>query len=637
MTIGQELAKQRKENPLFANHYVNYYALKDAVKENDVAKVMNLLRTELDKINDIVEVEWEALFEQLKSRMRKHKDNKDASEIDKETLDNLSEAVIRLYSFIDTNYRGLQNVMKKCTEKTETASCAWFSTRIDAASFRQQPFDELLVPLGFLYSAYRCARGKGQLPVIQELESQALPASGEGAAQVFFVPPSLVMKTKVALLKLFSPAATMGKAKTTQGSRDTSRFTAEFSNRLTQVYFESSSGEQYTERMRRRILGFPAGSGPKGVLLQCRMGPPHWVEAGIKGDPADPAREVVLEVSDNKYDTITATIPQKSMLGLLDGKATGTSPAEVAAAAAIKEQRLRPAVSSSCMRSAFGRAGPEIVTIDEQVSFRDEAAQTDSKAWCIAASRSFADTHIRGQVDFVGAILKVWLPPSSVAKLLELLNISTEELRAVPGFSEALHCTAFMHRDLANPLPPWIPTESLGAAETDGSKSFRSSMATRLLVEPQKSPPPAAKGGEADKKKADDSRGKVPTSKLEAAKRWYSFCNNDKPDAKLQVDCKTPLAIERTLLRWMRSTVLLGSLSSLLMSDGGGAGQLNGFLLGLVCLLFAFLPLASYLERSKQLASPNSKQPKVDRTMPRILTVSFCVVLLSTVIVSAFG
>eukprot|EP00932_Pfiesteria_piscicida_P008403 SRR837773.18820.p1 GENE.SRR837773.18820~~SRR837773.18820.p1 ORF type:complete len:448 (+),score=134.34 SRR837773.18820:2-1345(+) len=373
----------------------------------------------------------------------------------------------------------------------ETASCAWFGAKIEAASFRQHPFDELLVPLGRLYSSYRGAKGAAVLPTLRELVAQALPASGEGSAQVFFVPASLLMKTKVALLQLLSPAASIVKAKTTQGTRDASRYTAAFGQRLTQVFFESAGGCQYAERMRRRVLGFPAGSGPKGILLQCRMGPPPAPEAGMSVDPADPTREVLVEVHDNRYEITTAVVPQKAMLGLLAGKASGSSPAEVAAASSIKELQLRPAVSASSVRSAFtsapteGHPGTELVTIDEQVVFRDEASQTDSKAWCIAASRSLADTHIRGQVEFVGAILKVWLPPAAASTLLGQLDLAVDEMKSVPGFSEALHGIAFLHRELANPLPSWIPSESLGGG---GAQEGRRSSLVALPQLPQQSP-----------------------------------------------------------------------------------------------------------------------------------------------------
>lgn len=103
---------------------------------------------------------------------------------------------------------------------------------------------------------------------------------------------------------------------------------------------------------------------------------------------------------------------------------------------------------------------------------------------------------------------------------------------------------------------------------------------------------------------------------------------------RLKVDCKTPLAIERTLLRWMRSTVLLASLSSYLVSAANPTMQLNGLLLGLVAILFVALPAHSYWSRSVELANPKSEQPKVDRFLPTAMAWSFSIILLATLVVS---
>mmetsp|Transcript_4139 Transcript_4139/g.10474 ORF Transcript_4139/g.10474 Transcript_4139/m.10474 type:complete len:652 (+) Transcript_4139:97-2052(+) len=642
MTFGKSLSRLRKENPLFANHYINYKELKDAVGEADVGKVMNLLRTELDKINDIVEVQWEALSGELMARMRKLGGDKLGAEVDGESLENLSQAVVWLHSFIETNYLGFQKVVQKCAESQETASCSWFLARVEAASFRQHRFDELLVPLGRLYTAFRQAHGPGERAALHGLEDQALPMSGDGNAQVFFVPISQVMKAKVALLKVLEPAATMIKAKTNQGTRDTSRVTAEFRQKVTHVYFESSRGDQYAERLRRRVDGFAATTGPVGFLLQCHVAPPPLAEAGAPGDPSDPYHEVSVEIQDESYVVSKLTLLQKNMPAFLSGKATGDSPVETWATEAILKDQLRPAVSSSSFRSSFtaassaGKAGAALVSIDEQVSFRDEAALADDKAWCFAASKTGAASTSWSQVDFPGAILRIWLPASSANSLLGLLGVPDLDLKPVPGFSEALHGTALLHRELANPLPPWIPSETLVLAAGRSTLVVSPHGDEKGLLDV-----PGGKSQRVDKKPTESKKSGSAARSLR--RTWCAMCGGGdaaapvKDDPKLLVDCKTPMAIERTLLRWMRSTILLGSLSSLLMSGSSFDMQLNGVLLGLVCLIFTIFPLMSYVKRSRELSNPKAKQPKVDRTMPRILALSFSVVMFSTVCVNVFA
>lgn len=104
-------------------------------------------------------------------------------------------------------------------------------------------------------------------------------------------------------------------------------------------------------------------------------------------------------------------------------------------------------------------------------------------------------------------------------------------------------------------------------------------------------------------------------------------------DRKLKVDPKTPLAIERTLLRWIRSAIILSSLSVLLSSISDPAAQVNGLLLGLVSLLFVFWPLIGYLKRSMDVAQAVPKQPKVDKSMAIVLGVSLSATLTAALIV----
>eukprot|EP00405_Crypthecodinium_cohnii_P031314 CAMPEP_0206516778 /NCGR_PEP_ID=MMETSP0324_2-20121206/63561_1 /ASSEMBLY_ACC=CAM_ASM_000836 /TAXON_ID=2866 /ORGANISM="Crypthecodinium cohnii, Strain Seligo" /LENGTH=600 /DNA_ID=CAMNT_0054009759 /DNA_START=243 /DNA_END=2045 /DNA_ORIENTATION=- len=595
MTINSELEKQKQENPLFAKHYLNYQGLKDAVAQADVAQVMRLLKIELDKINDIVEMEWDALSRELQTRMRKSTDGPLGPET-AESLENLSQAVVRLSTFIELNYEAFKKIMTKCSQHPDTEG------KFAAAT-----------------------------AAVRELQSEALPVSAEGSPQAFLLPQHLLMQIKVSLLKVLNPIGTISKAKTNQGSRNTTRMTAAMGQQQTSVYFDSTTGHQYSERMKRRCLGFPAGSGPTGKLLQCRMGPPPVGEGGAPGDLADPTREVVVDIQDERYQSSTVVLPQKSMLSLASGKATSKNPVEEAAAEAIRERQLRPAVSATSFRSSYAAAGiSELVTVDEQITYRDEAALADGKAWCFAASKTGAATTTRSQVDYPGGILKVWLPPAACSKLLAALNLPTQEFKFTPGFSDALLATALLHRELANPMPPWIPNDGLGL----GSPLPGASLAVN---ESNPGQPSTERGHSNNKAVAKSSPEESETPMPRWRRCLVGVIGAPKQSAKdpeLLVDCKTPLAIERTLLRWMRSTIMLASLSSLLMSSGDIAGRINGVLLGIACLCFAYFPLMNYLERSKQLLNPKAKQPKVDRTMPRILTCTFCFVLFSAVAVS---
>lgn len=618
MTFGKDLARLREEHPLFANHYIAYQELKDAVENGDVSVLMGLLRQELDRINDIVEVEMFALQGALQVRCRKAAESSPDA-VDEESLENLAAAIVRLHTFVETSYQGFQKIMTRCSERQETASCSWFLARVEAAPFRHYSFDDLLVPLGQLYAVLRQQQPGPNDSLFRGLGLQALSPTGEGNSQVFFVSGKDVMRVKINILKNLRPAGAMIKAKTTQSDRDTSRIVSELSKSVVHVYLEGSSGNQYSERYKRRVGGFAAVAGSAGVLLRCRVAQGE--------DPTDPDQEVEVDIENEHCNATTFKLPQKAMGSLLSGAVDPKyrSASAGAVAEAIRRDDLRTAVSASFRRSSFtieGKGGElEIASVDEHMLFRDEAALVDAKAWCSIASKTGTQTH--WQVEFPGAILRLWLPGKGAEAFLRLAGIDAFGLKPAPGFSEALHGTALLHRELAVPLPPWIPSEDLMPVSKTSS-----------LLKPRREPAPAeAKVDRGGKPKEGDK--KKPVSKDMAAGGWCAaLCGGASQDQQLLVDCKTPMSIERTLLRWLRSTMLLGGLSSFLVSSEDGSMQLNGVLLGCLAVMFTVLPTQSYWKRSVELQNPKSTQPKVDRFMPTMLAWSLSITLLATLVVS---
>jgi len=633
MTFGKELARLRQEHPLFANHYIAYQELKDAVDNGEVPKLMGLLRQELDRINGIVEVEVVALRGSLQARCRKAADG-GADSLDPDSLDQIAQSINRVHQFVEVNYQGFQKIMKRCTERQDTASCSWFLARVEAAAFRHYSFDELLVPLGQLHATLRQRRPRKSDEIASQLASKALSPLGEDRAQVFFVEAKDVMRVKTALLKALQPVGAMLKAKTTQATRDTSRMVSKLGTPSMHLYLEGASGTQYSERYRRR-LGVVAGSpGNAGVLLRCRMSAPPTGEAGAVEDWTDPEHDVEIDVEDDAGNVSVLRLPQRLMTAFLDGQleAKYRSFTAQAAAEAIQRDGLRPAVSASFVRSTFtsGRTGSELASIDEDIFFRDEAALADAKAWCFAVSKTGAAAVASPQVEFPGAVLRVWLPPEASMELLQMAGLEAFDLQHVPSFSEALHGTALVHREVATPLPPWIPSESLTPAIAPSTLLLprASAASARNLAVVAEG---AGKSKESSKAVASGAGGSSSRRKITCCCRRGA---QKRGDVKLKVDCKTPLAIERTLLRWMRSTVLLASLSSFLVSGPSPSMQLNGLLLGLVSLLFVGLPAHSYRRRSLELMNPSSQQPKVDRFMPMAMAWSFSIILLATLIVN---
>eukprot|EP00930_Biecheleria_cincta_P066417 TRINITY_DN52521_c0_g1_i1.p1 TRINITY_DN52521_c0_g1~~TRINITY_DN52521_c0_g1_i1.p1 ORF type:complete len:155 (+),score=34.75 TRINITY_DN52521_c0_g1_i1:43-465(+) len=109
-------------------------------------------------------------------------------------------------------------------------------------------------------------------------------------------------------------------------------------------------------------------------------------------------------------------------------------------------------------------------------------------------------------------------------------------------------------------------------------------------------------------------------------------------DAKLQTDCKVPLSIERTLLRWLRSAVLLSSLSAFLISTRDAASVVNGLLMALLSLVFVLVPLGKFVRRSLDLSKAVAVQPMTDRGLVKAMGISLASILGGILVVNViFG
>lgn len=614
MGILEELAALREAQPHFV--FLDYDGLRAAVESRDPDAALRRLRGELDKVNDVATVQSEVLCTEFKKQLRK-------DVVDNfETLENLAKAIVQLHSYVSLTYEALMSIVRSCGEQEETASCVWFASRVESAPFRACNFDKLLAELGQLYAAWRRLHGQPSAP--------SPDAQGDGPMQSFFVPKGSVMLTKVALLKVLEPAAQKVRIPTTSTMRSAGSYSYDMGRKLSQVFFDNPRGDQYAERYRRNLPAMEGGQERKPTkLLQCA-----WVHE------AERDAEVRLTLEDPQGAAEEAQLPHREMPALLAGKLNaavvagkgGGGPEECkqqqvaleSALALIRDGGLQPSVSASFLRYSYSMGGgagsAEVASVDEDLIFRDEAAAA-TREWCLAAGGR------RAEEEFPGAVLQLRLPPAAAEALLG--SLGAVDLRPIPGFSVALHGTALFHRQLAVPPPPWIPSESLA---TTGASSFRLPDARQpsgVLEEAAKAASP--------KQATPKAAAKKPEAAAEAARaRWWCVPQSKKPVKKLFVDVKTPMASERTVIRWFRSAVLLASLSGILMAGPDLAANLNGFLLGLAALVFIALPTQQFWQRSLDFISPESAQPKVNRSLPTVLSWTLAVILSATLVVESF-
>mmetsp|Transcript_144682 Transcript_144682/g.204651 ORF Transcript_144682/g.204651 Transcript_144682/m.204651 type:complete len:135 (-) Transcript_144682:65-469(-) len=106
-----------------------------------------------------------------------------------------------------------------------------------------------------------------------------------------------------------------------------------------------------------------------------------------------------------------------------------------------------------------------------------------------------------------------------------------------------------------------------------------------------------------------------------------------KDDLKV-LDPKVPLSIERTLLRWLRSAVILSSLSVFLLHLGDKASRLNGSLVAIAALIMVTVPIFKFLRRSLDVSKAKAVQPMTDRGLVQVVSFILAGVLSTVLLVS---
>jgi len=322
---------------------------------------------------------------------------------------------------------------------------------------------------------------------------------------------------------------------------------------MTSVYFENEEGQQYASRRRRRVGTNGKDSGP--APFRCR-----W----IGENSGDKDFEVHVDIEPAAADGEVADVPlaQREMQNFVDGSLGaeamaskyGHNSTQTEALAksiqGIKSAGLKPCLSASFSRTSFvhiDKASIGHATIDEELVFRDEAKSQGNIAWCLAA------TGKGSTVDGIpGAILRVQVgEKGAMAPLVYALEAL--DLRSVPGFSKALHGTALLRRSIAVPLPPWCPggADKGVIQEGEGSDASKGQALTEEIPKVA-TPAKATKGGDKQSVAATEKSGfrarlracwaKIDSSTVEVAGKAR----------ELRVDSKTPMANERTLLRWKK-------------------------------------------------------------------------------------
>eukprot|EP00420_Gonyaulax_spinifera_P003277 CAMPEP_0197926012 /NCGR_PEP_ID=MMETSP1439-20131203/98450_1 /TAXON_ID=66791 /ORGANISM="Gonyaulax spinifera, Strain CCMP409" /LENGTH=251 /DNA_ID=CAMNT_0043548529 /DNA_START=48 /DNA_END=799 /DNA_ORIENTATION=+ len=220
-----------------------------ATNETGEGHFVELLRHQLDNINSFVELQWEVICGEMKTRLRT------GAVAGVEPIERLAGEIVLLDGFVRTNFAGFRKIIKKCDKHHGTALSAWFMPRVDKAPFRQLEFDALLVQLSRLYAQQR-RRGTAEGPEKPLSSSRGV---WQASLVTMLVPLDEVLLLKADLIRHLNagapedeaaaegrsrPAKLMGR----KASRTNIEISPSFKQKVTQVYFDSVHGEQYAER-----------------------------------------------------------------------------------------------------------------------------------------------------------------------------------------------------------------------------------------------------------------------------------------------------------------------------------------------------------------------------------------------------
>jgi len=646
----QRLAVLRKAYPRYSNFFLDYEKITQAAASTtDSQALARLLQQELDKVNDIVDLEWEVIQNELKARLRKNVVE------DRQWLDKLKEAVLALGVFVNANTTGFRRIIRQCEER-QSGSMTWFINQVESAPFRQRNFDVALGQLGHLYALWR----QKQPLDIYKAESTAEDVAAQSTS-TFFIEPEKVLLAKAAILEHLRPdvpgakAPTLGPLHWRRHSNQSASF--DFKRQVTQVYFDNARGEQYAERRRRRVaVAAPSGStailesggSASSAPFRCRWvgdntgGPDFEVHVDVEGAP-----EIDVPLAQRDASRLASGALDQKAAASIHGHGLEQSQALVGVVKSVQDSSMRPIVSVSFSRSTFVGDAPSesstpaegvvaTATMDEELSFKDEPQGSRGKAWCHAASSSTSGVSVEG---FPGAILRLREGrDGSLAPLLK--ELTALGARPVPGFSKALHGTVLLHRKLAVPLPPWCPGDSSEASVdlTLAPPHDQPAVGSGALATV---PAEAARSQAATSESVEPTSAEQPASSSSFLRRLCSQITKPFEDPAhelaLRVDAKTPMANERTLLRWLRSAVMLSTLSAFLSSREELGARVNGLLLALLSLLFIFGPLAAFRQRSLEFADPKAKKPRPDYVLQQMLGWSLTLILASSLAVDWFS
>ncbi|CAI4545582.1 CNT_collapsed_G0029700.mRNA.1.CDS.1 [Saccharomyces cerevisiae] len=600
MKFGEHLSKSLIRQ--YSYYYISYDDLKTELEDN-LSKnngqwtqeletdFLESLEIELDKVYTFCKVKHSEVFrrvkevqEQVQHTVRLLDSNNPPTQLDFEILEEeLSDIIADVHDlakFSRLNYTGFQKIIKKHDKKTGFILKPVFQVRLDSKPFFKENYDELVVKISQLYDI---ARTSGR-PIKGDSSAGGKQQNFVRQTTKYWVHPDNITELKLIILKHL-PVLVFNTNK--EFEREDSA--------ITSIYFDNENLDLYYGRLRKdegaeaHRLRWYGGMSTDTIFVERKTHREDWT-----GEKSVKARFALKERHVNDFLKGKYTVDQVFAKMRKEGKKPMNEIENLEALASeiqyvMLKKKLRPVVRSFYNRTAFQLPGDARVRISldtELTMVREDnfdGVDRTHKNWRrtdIGVDWPFKQLDDKDICRFPYAVLEVKLqtqlgqePPEWVREL-----VGSHLVEPVPKFSKFIHGVATLLNDKVDSIPFWLPQmDSANAAyyqrkirnaENPISKKYYEIVAffDHYFNGDQISKIP--------KGTTFDTQIRAPPGK--------TIC------VPVRVEPKVYFATERTYLSWLSISILLGGVSTTLLTYGSPTamiGSIGFFITSLAVLI----------------------------------------------------
>ncbi|KAI9025689.1 VTC domain-containing protein [Hyaloraphidium curvatum] len=655
MRFGEELAEFKSKSP-YAAYCVDYDGLKKEIKdgedrgdfgEENEAIFLRRLEDELEKVTGFHQMKSEELEQRLTHLELLVEDAGQADKgADKNRLDRIEEELelcsgllTALDRYTKMNYTAFLKILKKHDKLTNFQLRTMFMMRMAYRPFYAVSFDDQLLLLSKLYSALNSLRSGYQ----SSLSGGAVDASIRRKRK-FWVHPDNVTEVKIEILKHL-PVIVFARQK------------ADYDPGVSSIYFDNDAFESYKDRVMEaqesELIRVSWPGQPGQDLSDSKV----RVERKRKGPGGITERFELKEKYLKDYLAGTWTMAAK----LEKKRSRGTTPeGEIAALEelasgiqrSVLDRKLRPVLGVYYNRTAFQLIGDDTmsVSLDTEIAFfREDSTGVDRTAggWRradVTDPYPFKSLPKDECNVFPFAVLEIdYILPPGVDDPAWMQNlVRSGAVEPVPRFSKFVHGLAVLMEDAVPLLPNWLPQLDRDIRKMASSRSLQQLPEADVdeidtaddvdIVEDAEEDGEEDGGEEVDVYEATPAAGgrtsgPTPGGPSGAAEEGRvgllakPGLRKKRVAVPVRVEPKVFFANERTLLSWLRFTIVLGGLAIGMLNFSDRVGQVTGALFSIVAMGIMLYSFALYVWRTRMIEIRYAG-PYDDRIGPIVVVVA---------------